>query len=64
MQDQSNTTTADKNDVRQERIREAQEQTLADEIGMDETMGFYSGFDPATFERDLIYAVHMATYGY
>ena len=31
---------------------------------MDETMGFYSGFDPETFERELVYAVRMAAYGY
>ena len=54
----------DKDDARQAKIREAQEQTAADEIGMVETLGFYSGFDPETFERDLVYAVRMAAYGY
>lgn len=58
------TKSADADDVRQERIREAQEQTAADEIAMDETMGFYSGFDPETFERELVYAVRMTAYGY
>lgn len=58
------TKSADADDVRQERIREAQEQTAADEIAMDETFGFYSGFDPETFERELVYAVRMAAYGY
>ena len=64
MTNNQTTKPADKDDVRQERIREAQEQTKADEIGMDETMGFYSGFDPMTFERELVYAVRMAAYGY
>lgn len=64
MTNNQTTQKADKDDVRQERIREAQEQTKADEIGMDETMGFYSGFDPETFERELVYAVRMAAYGY
>ena len=54
----------DKDNDRQAKIREAQEQTAADEIGMEETMGFYSWFDPETFERDLVYAVRMAAYGY
>ena len=64
MTNNQTTKTADQDDVRQERIRESQEQTKADEIGMDETMGFYSGFDPETFERELVYAVRMAAYGY
>ena len=64
MTNNQTTKPADQDDVRQERIREAQEQTAADEIAMDETMGFYSGFDPETFERELVYAVHMAAYGY
>ena len=64
MTNNQTTKPADKDDVRQERIREAQEQTKADEIAMDETMGFYSGFDPETFERELVYAVRMAASGY
>lgn len=64
MTNNQTTKPAEKDDVRQERIREAQEQTKADEIAMDETFGFYSGFDPETFERELVYAVRMAAYGY
>lgn len=64
MTNDDTTKKANADDVRQAKIREAQEQTKADEIGMDETFGFYSGFDPETFERDLTYAVHMATYGF
>ena len=64
MTNDDTTKKADADDVRQAKIREAQEQTKADEIGMDETMGFYSGFDPETFEHELVYAVRMTAYGY
>ncbi len=64
MTNNQTTKPAEKDDVRQAKIREAQEQTAADEIGMVETLGFYSGFDPETFERELVYAVRMAAYGY